>query len=182
MVAVVAAGAVAAVTLSGGGDEPPSAQSSTSSTSGAPVSLATTQQQALAAVPATLADSLTKCQNLSFTENQGVQVRCEFKPGASTIAGLAAANAPVDPYVTVSVDELAARKAVVANRQGNFDGTATLVENAAKTASASIEESSGSGNYTVTYANNTSFLMVTAYNLAGVEQGRTFLSRTGLIS
>ncbi|MBJ7290833.1 Hsp70 family protein [Williamsia sp.] len=181
---VVAAGAVAAVTLSGGGgDDSPQAQSSASATTSGPaVSLATTQEQVLAAVPATLADSLTKCQNLSFTENQGVEVRCDFKPGASTITGLAATDSAVDPYVTVSVDELAARKAVVANRQGNFDGTATLVENAAKTASASIEQSSSSKNYTVSYADNTRFLMVKAWNLAGVEQGKTFLSRTGLIS
>ncbi|GGF08215.1 Hsp70 family protein [Williamsia phyllosphaerae] len=184
VVVVVAAGAIAAVTLSGGGDDSPEAQPSASApaSSGAAVSLATTQEQVLAAMPATLADQLTRCQNSSFTENQGVVVRCYFKPGASVVAGLAATDASDDPYVTLSVDELAARKVVVANRQGNFDGTATLVENAAKTASASIEELSGSKDYTVTYADNTKFLMVKAWNLAGVDQGKTFLSRSGLIS
>ncbi|GAA1457237.1 Hsp70 family protein [Williamsia maris] len=189
-VVVVAVGAVAAVTLSGGGggDDSPAAQPSVSavSSSGAAVSLATTQEQVLAALPATLGDDLTKCQNSLFTENQGVIVRCFFKPGARTIAGLGVSNPESnpsnDPYVTVSVDEGAARKAVVRNRQGNTEGTATLVENAATTASASIEKSLGGGSYMASYADNTKFLMVVAWNLAGVEQGKTFLSRAGLIS
>ncbi|MEV0946877.1 Hsp70 family protein [Rhodococcus sp. NPDC049939] len=145
-------------------------------------SVALTQEQVLATLPAPLSRDLEDCKKIGFTDNDGLQIQCTIKKGSNLTTGV---TDGVFDSIIVSVDKAAAKKTVLAIRQGFQKNTAVaenvIVENTARTAAAHI---SGpySPDYSIYYANNANGVKASFSGATSVETARVFLSRAGLLN
>ncbi|MGU3436367.1 Hsp70 family protein [Actinomycetes bacterium M1A6_2h] len=186
VVAVIAAGSAVAflATRDSGSDTQASASATTTSASG-PVTLAATQDQILSAVPSALSADLTDCRQLNFTTNNALQISCYFTRDAPVVDGLVISTTDIvnKASIALTIDEQQARSEVVSNRQGGDPGD-VVVENPNRTAAALVRPPGveGTDGTIIRYANNSNFLTVDVYGLSGIDQGKTFLTRSGLVS
>ncbi|ETD33325.1 MULTISPECIES: Hsp70 family protein [Williamsia] len=142
------------------------------------ITVATTREQVFAGLPAAIADDLERCRSNGTTKNNGLELQCTFKDGSPAIAGVA-----TDPGIFVSIDKNEAAQDVLGLRDGfGSDDKGELVENTNRTAAASITAPQTSGRSHLTYANNTTGVRVSMTSLLGIDGGKTFLTRTGLIN
>jgi hypothetical protein len=185
-VAVLAVGAaVAFLAIRDSGSDTQASPSTTTTSASGPVTLAATQDEILAAVPTALSADLTNCKQLSFTNNNALQISCNFTRDAPVVDGLVISTTDIVDRASIflTIDEQQARSEVVTNRAGGDPGDA-VVENTNRTAAAVVRPpgAEGTNGTIIRYANNSTFLSVDVYGLIGVDQGKTFLTRSGLIS
>ena len=194
---VVVIAIVSTVLLTGGGDNTAAAGTDGSPNSAQPVdndegasgdsapTLAKTQDEVLAAIPAALSKDLTDCKKIGFTENDGLQLQCTIKKGSTLTKGVT--DGTFDSII-FSVDLAAAKKAVLGIREGYHDNTAVaenvIVENTARTAAAHVNGplSQEFPDYSIYYANNSSGVQVNFSGASSVDTAKTFLSRAGLLN
>ncbi len=196
---VVAAGAIGVVALTGGEDTPTDpaaaaggptttatggdAASAASSGGGDAVSLPTTKDAVVAAMPPALRSELEPCKSVGETENGGMKVQCPIKKGSPLTAGIVDGDFS---SIIVSVDPREAKQTVVGYRQGFGTNTAyadnVLVENTARTAAAHIEGPHSDNTYSVFYANGATGVMAHFGDGVGLDGAKAFLTRSGLIN
>lgn len=139
------------------------------------------QQALMAALPATFRESLDNCTSTGYDVAGALQLSCRFDSDSS-LASLGASPGSMSTLITV--DESEAKQRIKNIRNGIYsDGKGTLVENDARTAAADIAQASASvDTYTIMYANTSSGLVADVQGLKSLDDAKTFLSRSGLMS
>lgn len=184
----IAAGVIAATGNDTASDTPDPAQAGATSSAAAEATgtdggrIADDVDTITAALPATLQSAVTDCRKLSFTDNNALVVNCDFTDDGA-LAGLQKPDSP-RYYLSAHVDDNDAATTIINIRNGTFtQGKGTLVEDTDRHAAAEIEAPVTSSNeYTISYANTESGLLMTVYGLNSIDDARTFLTRSGLIT
>ncbi|MFW0796020.1 Hsp70 family protein [Gordonia sp. CPCC 205515] len=139
------------------------------------------QEALLAALPATFRDSLTTCTSAGYNVDGALRLTCKVDSDSS----LASLGASPDSIFTLVMSDVTEAKQRIKNiRNGIYsDGKGTLVENDARTAAADIARTSATiDSYTIKYANTSSGLVADVQGLRSIEDAKTFLTRSGLMS
>ncbi|MCX2967191.1 Hsp70 family protein [Gordonia aquimaris] len=182
-VAVIGIGS-AAVALTRGGDD------ATDTTTAAPASssaaaeatgkdggrIITDQDELLATLPGGMQTELGDCRKTGFTDNEAVEVMCDYAPESS----LAELVDPIGDYLSFHVDDNEANSRIVNIRNGIYtQGKGVLVESADRTAAAEIN--ADEVDVSIDYADSESGLIMSVGGLKSVDDARTYLTRSGLI-
>ncbi|MDL9947372.1 Hsp70 family protein [Gordonia sp. ABSL11-1] len=143
--------------------------------------IVTDENQLMALVPGPLKAAVTNCRKSGFSSNGALKVTCSFS-GTGALADLGSHSTAASYFIVLYGDEPDARQRIVNIRNGIYSaGKGTLVENADRTSAAEIREQSSS-DYTIDYANTATSLEATVFGIGSIDQGRTFLTRSGLIA
>ncbi len=183
--------AIGAVTLSkggGGGSDDQAATATSSAAAGQTASngstIITDEKQLYSTLPASLQNGVENCRKNSFANSGALEMMCSVKSDGS-LASLFLAYSDSDKsqgFITFSSDTSAAQSTITDLRKGTYsDGKGTLVENTARDAAAEIDKDLGDG-YGIDYANTSTGLKLTVFKVKSLDDGKTFLSRSGLIS
>jgi molecular chaperone HscA len=141
----------------------------------------TDENQLMALVPGPLKAAVTNCRKSGFSSNGALKVTCSFSD-TGALADLGSNSTAASYFIVLYGDEPDARQRIVNIRNGIYSaGKGTLVENADRTSAAEIREQSSS-DYTIDYANTATSLEATVFGIGSIDQGRTFLTRSGLIA
>lgn len=164
----------------GGGAKPPAAQANPADGS----SVATDEKTVLATLPAPLQDGISGCRKTGF-HGEALKLSCRFKSDSSLseASSKTAGNGAFDMSMEVYVDPSAAANTIVDLRNGlRSQGKGTLVENSGRTAAGEITNALGGKDYDIDYANTANGLNIRVVGVASTSAGKTFLTRSGLLS
>ncbi|MYR08267.1 Hsp70 family protein [Gordonia sp. SID5947] len=144
--------------------------------------IVTDEAQLMSTLPAPLKDATTNCIKVGFSRNDALKMQCNFSDDGA-LADLKRSDAG-SYFMLFEVDESEAKAKIVGIRNGTYSqGKGTLVEDDNRLSAADIKlASSVSDSYNIDFASTASDLVVTVFGLGSVEDGKTFLTRSGLIS
>ncbi|GAA3702721.1 Hsp70 family protein [Gordonia hankookensis] len=193
-VAVVAVVGIVAGTIAlmsrdnGGGDDPgqsgqtAAAATATGETGADGGMIMTDATQLMSTLPGPLREATTNCRKVGFTKNDAVRMQCNFAEDGE-LADLKGTDT-LSYFMTFEVDESEAKAKIVGIRNGTYSqGKGTLVEDADRLSAADIDlASTVSTDYNIDYASTASSLVITVFGIGSVDEGKTFLTRSGLIS
>ena len=134
-------------------------------------------------LPGALQSQITECTNGSFTDNGALKLDCTLNENG-TLSGLKIAGG-LSPSlrIHINVDDNEAAREVRNLRNGVYSGgKGTVVEDTNRQAAAEIAPSLSDNEYDISYANTGTGLILSVSELSSVENARTFLTRSGLIS
>ncbi|AZG46870.1 Hsp70 family protein [Gordonia insulae] len=192
VVAVVAVVGIAAgaVALMNRDDGSPDAEPTAGATSSAPAEtgkdggmIVTDKDQVIATMPVQLQNSVTQCRNAGEKTNGALEVICGFTDDGP-LADLGTEGA-MNYFISAHVDANEAKSNILNIRDGVYSaGEGTLVEDAARQAAGEISSQSGTadGDYKISYANQSTGMVITVFGIKSIDDGKAFLTRSGLIS
>ncbi|MEE3852254.1 Hsp70 family protein [Gordonia sp. LSe1-13] len=135
----------------------------------------------MAALPGPLQASVDNCRKTGFNQNDAVEMMCDIADDGS-LAELGSPDA-LSYFIMFHVDDNEADSMIVDIRNGIFsNGDGELVEDANRVSAADIAPRPATSDYKIDYANTSSGLNLKVFGVASVEDGRTFLTRSGLMS
>ena len=186
-VAGIVVGGIALANRGGGDDNPnQAAQSSTAATQTAAngSAIVTDEKQLYSLLPSALQDGVEDCRKSDFTTNGALSMMCNIKEDGPLGSFFEKKSyGGIDGFVSFSSDSTGAQSSITSLRNGTqSDGKGTLVEDSARVSAAEIKPDGGTNSYIATYANTSTNLQVTTFGLESVADGKTYLSRAGLIS
>ncbi|MGW8813081.1 Hsp70 family protein [Gordonia terrae] len=195
-VAVIAAAAIVTTivtTASGSDDDPTDAPQATETlkTDATPAGptgedggpILTDPDQIRQQLPGALQSQITDCTNGSFTDNGALTLQCTLNENG-TFSGLKVAGGLSSSLrIHINVDDNEAAREVRNLRNGVYSaGKGAVVEDTNRQAAAEIAPSLSDNEYDISYANTGTGLVLSVSELSSVENARTFLTRSGLIS
>ncbi|UVF80291.1 Hsp70 family protein [Gordonia mangrovi] len=142
----------------------------------------TDETELMAALPGPLQASVTNCRKTGFNSNDAVKMLCDIADD-STLAELGEPDS-LTYFISFHVDDNEADSTIVNIRNGIYsDGTGELVEDSDRVSAADIApRSSVESGYKIDYANTSTGLLMDVFGVATLDDGRTFLTRSGLMS
>ncbi|MBE7196079.1 MAG: Hsp70 family protein, partial [Gordonia polyisoprenivorans] len=184
--AVVAVGIVAAVAAfafsSGDGPSTPAAAPSSSAP---PVTLSSSQDQVLAALPEQLRKDLQNCQQGSYSGSfyNAYTVKCVLRVDSPLLEGIN--DTSNDVSVSAYIDERTAQRNLASYKTMTNGGGIEYTYVPTADANAGVQlthfTSSGSPNGQASYANKATFLNVDVTNFQSNDNAQAFMKRAGLL-
>ena len=186
-VAGIVVGGIALVNRSSGDDNPNQAAGSSTAaaqTAANGSAIITDEKQLYNLLPSALQDGVEDCRKSDFTTNGALSMMCNIKEDGPLGSFFEKKSyGGIDGFVSFSSDSTGAQSSITSLRNGTqSDGKGTLVEDSARVSAAEIKPDGGTNSYIATYANTSNNLGMTIFGLASIDDGKTFLSRSGLIS
>lgn len=171
----------------GGGDDEPN-QAGGSSTAAAQTAangsaIVTDEKQLYSMLPSGLQNGVENCRKSDFTQSGALDMMCNIKKDGPLASFFVTESYGINGFISFYSDSTKVASTITSLRNGTMsDGKGTLVEDSARVSAAEIEAETGTKSYTASYANTSTNLGMTVFGLKSIDDGKTFLSRSGLIS
>ena len=183
----IVVGGIALVNRSSGDDNPNQAAGSSTAaaqTAANGSAIITDEKQLYNLLPSALQDGVEDCRKSDFTQSGALTLMCNIKKDGSLASFFAKQSyGGIDGFISFYSDSTKVQSTITSLRNGTLsNGKGTLVEDSARLSAAEIADDTPAKSATANYANTYNNLGMTIFELASIDDGKTFMSRSGLIS